>query len=202
MGDRTTRLRRRQFLGGVASLGAVAASGVAIGGTVAAFSDTEGSASTSILSGTLELTFGSPSSLDLTKDLTPGDSVASSVELRNVETIPGSLDVDVSYVDSGGGATADAVARELEVTALTYGGTSILGQLANTNGNGIVDLMDFATNDQTLGEITQNDVVDLPDPGAGTTFYIELTLQNGTNNLDGNSIDVQFTFHLNQIDAL
>lgn len=201
MDSNPTGLTRRQLLGGVATLGTVTASGLAVGGTVGAFADADSSTGNTFQSGSLDLTFGSPSSLDFTKDLPPGSSVSSAVELRNGTSLPGSVDVDVSHVDSGGGASADAVARELEVTSLTYGGTSVLGQFADANGNGIVDLADVAASDQTAGESAPNDLVDLADPGTGRTFGVELTLQTGTNDLAGNSIDVQFTFHLNQTDG-
>lgn len=197
--DSKSRLTRRRLLAGVATVGVASAGAGA--GTMARFSNAEGSNRNTIEAGVLELTFGTPSTLDLTKDLSPGDSVSSSVELVNVSSLVGSLDVDASYTDSNGSATADDVARELELTSLSYGGTSLLGQVPDANTNGIVDLMDLATNNQTNGETTANDLIDLADPGAGTTFYVQLTLQNGTSNLAGNSIDIQFTFHLNQIDA-
>lgn len=201
MTEPPNHVTRRGLILGALSVGVAGASGIAAGGTVAVFQDVE-SGRNRIQSGTLNLEFGSPSSLDLTKDLTPGSSVQSSVELTSPGSQTGWLDVDVSYTDSGGTASAAAVARELEVTQLDYGGNSQLGQLSDSNNNGIVDLEDFATNNQTTGEATANDLIDLADPGTGTTFTIELTLQGGTNSLDGNSIDVTFTFHLNQTDGM
>lgn len=190
---------RRSILAGVTAVGVLGGSGFVTGSSMAWFMDVGSSRDNTVESGTIDLEFGSPSSLDLTKDLQPGSSVASSVELVNGGTRSGVLDVDVSYAGSG---SADDVARALEVTALTYGTASQLGELSDHNGNGIVDLADFSNNDIATGEVTPNDLVDLSDPGPqGTTFAIELALQKGTNNLAGNSIDVSFTFHLNQTDA-
>lgn len=192
--------RRGLILGGL-SVGVAGASGVTAGGTLAWFRDVEAGRN-SIQAGTLNLEFGSGSSLDLTTDLSPGSSISSSVELTSPGTLAGWLDIDVSYKDSGGDADPNQVAKELEVSTLDYGGTDLLTQVSHFNTNGIKDLEDLAKNNQTSGETTANDLIDLADPGNGTLFEIELTLQNGTNNLAGNSIEITVTFYLNQTDGM
>lgn len=195
MKEPRNHITRRGLILGALSVGIVGSSGIAAGGTVAWFRDVE-SGDNRVEAGTLKLDFGSSSGMDLTKDLETDQSTEGTVTLVNPGSVSGSLDVDVSYTDSGGSASADEVARNLTVDTLTYGGTDLLARYT-----AIDTLEDLAKNDQNTSE--SNDLVDLADPtAAGTDFSIKLTRQTNSNNLDGNSIDVTVTFHLNQTDAM
>lgn len=172
-------------------MGLVGSSGIAAGGTVAWFQDLE-SSENSVLTGTLKLDFDSSGGMDLTKDLETGYSTEGTVTLVNPGTVSGSVDVDVSY---DGDSSADDVADSLAVDKLTYGGVNLLDKYQDIN-----TLKDLAENDQNTGD---NDLANLDDPTAnGKDFTIKLTRQTNSNNLNGESIDVTFTFHLNQNDAM
>lgn len=200
MTDDLIGLTRRRTLLGLATIGA--ASVTAGAGTMAVLSDSGTAGNNALTGGTLDLAFDGSSTVGIGAELTPGQSVEGSVTLTNPASLTGSLDVDVDYVDNDGDSavTADDVASDLEVTTLTYGGVDQLGQISDVNGNGITDLEDLSKNDQSTGESFANDLVDLPDPGAGTDFVVELTYPQDNGN-NGNGIDVTFTFSLNQNDS-
>lgn len=204
MTDDANELTRRRVLGGLATIGA--ASVTAGAGTMAVLSDSETAGHNAVTEGTLDLVFDGSSSFGIQAELTPDQSVKGSVTLTNPASLAGSLDVDVDYVEDDGDTTvtADDVASDLEVTTMTYGGADRTGQFTDANGNGIRDLEDLSKNDQTTGESVASDLIDLPDPGAGTDFVVEITYVDPGGNSNahaGNGVDITFTFYLNQNDS-
>lgn len=193
---------RRRLLGSIVTIGA--ASAAAGAGTFAAFSDTESSGGNAVRSGTLNLDFDGGASFTFSTSLYPTQTVSDSVTLVSNGSVQGSLDVDVSYSesDASGNATnvsAQQMAQNLEVTGLTYGGTDVRGQIASSASPPTVH--DLATSNQTSGESTGNDLVDLADPGTGTAFAVELRLKDVGNDFQSDGIDIEFTFTLNQTDG-
>lgn len=193
---------RRQLLGGLVTVGAGSAAAGA--GTAAFFSDTESSSSNQVTAGTLNLGFGGSASFDFNTSLAPTNSTIGQVELVRSGTLAGSLDVDVDYTENDASGnnndvTATQVAENLEVTTLEYGGTDIRPQISTSNSP--PTLYDLATNAHGTDEATQNDLIDLGDPGSGTDFTIELRLKDVQNKYQDDGIDVTVAFVLNQNDS-
>lgn len=191
---------RRRVLGGIASVGVAGAAAGA--GTMAVFSDSESSSGNSVQAGTLNLTLNGGGSFAFNTALAPTETTTDSVTLVSDGSVSGSLDVDVSYTESDGdtgsqNATDDEVAQNLEVQTLDYDGDRT-GQV--TNGS-TPTLADLANNDQTSGESTGNDLINLPDPGSGTDFIVGLRLKGVGNKYQGDGIAITFDFHLNQNDS-
>ncbi|MFB6074703.1 MAG: TasA family protein [Haloarculaceae archaeon] len=200
MSDRI-HLTRRRLLGGLVAVGG--ASAAAGAGTMAYFSDAESSAGNAVQAGTLTLEFGGSAAFDFGTTLAPTESTTGSVTLVNTGSVAGSVDVDVTYSEQDASPndvdeSAQAVARNLTMRTLSYGGTDLTGSqgLSSTP-----TLHELATNDRTAGESTGNDLVDLPDPGGGTDFVVELELANVDSDFESDGVAVSFTFHLNQTDA-
>ena len=107
----------------------------------------------------------------------------------------------------------DNLAKALELTQLKYDGNSILSQLGtNTTGPGgsyftvgtaYPSLYDLAYNAHDSSETTQNDLINLADPGSGgKDFLIELTLRSEAGDaFQADGLDVAFEFILNQNDS-
>ena len=202
MTDGTTRITRRRLLGGLLTVGG--ASAAAGAGTMAYFSDTETSSGNSVTAGTVDLTLGGAATFGFNTALAPTQSTTGSLTLVNSGTIPGSVDVDVSYAENDASGndqdvTDAQLASNLIVETLTYGGAPLTGQVASSGPQ--PTLQELATNDQTGGESTPNDLIDLPDPGTGTDFVIELRLGNVGNQYQRDGINVTVTVHLNQTDG-
>jgi predicted ribosomally synthesized peptide with SipW-like signal peptide len=183
--------------------GAGAAAGA---GTIAYFSDSEKSTGNSISAGTLTLDFDTNPTFAFSSSLAPGDTTTGSITLLSDGSLDGSLDIDVSVSENDGSNVsspnkgAQEVADRLDILTLSYDNTNLKGQIDSTTTPPA--LADLVTNDQGSGEDTPNDLVDLPDPGDGTEFSIELELQDGVgNDYQDEGIDVDFTFHLNQTDG-
>lgn len=196
-------LTRRRLVGTALAVGAAGAASGA--GTLAAFSDADQRVG-DVVAGTIELSFGDSGTFAFSTSLGPTDSVSDAVTLVNTGTIPGSVDVSVSYTESDAtGApapdvSADEVAAHLEVTTLTYGGTDLTGQVdaeASTP-----TLADLATNGKERGEETADDLVDLADPADGTDFAVAFRLQDVSDDYQGDGVAVQFTVTLNQTDGM
>ena len=169
---------------------------------MALFSDTESSSGNTVQAGTLELSFNSGGSFNFSTSLAPTESTQDSVTLVNGGSVTGSVDVDVSYSESDGGTsspdmTAQEVAQNLNVLTLDYGGTNLLnGQNLPANPT----LHDLANNDQSESG-TNNDLVNLSDPGAGTDFTVELELANVGDDFQADGVAITFAFDLNQTDG-
>jgi predicted ribosomally synthesized peptide with SipW-like signal peptide len=203
MSDRTIELSRRRVLGGIATLGG--ASAAAGAGTMAYFSDA-GTSENEVIAGTLTLDFGGSGTFTFTSSLAPTETTSDQVTLVNGGTISGSLDVDVAVTqsDAGTNPTPDMseteVAQNLEITRLEYGGVDVRPQISTSNSP--PTLQDLRTNEHGDSSGTPNDLVDLPDPGAGTVFDVEFRLKNVSDDYQGDGVAVDFTFHLNQNDAM
>ncbi len=202
MTDGTIHLTRRRLLGGLLGVGGAGAAAGA--GTMAYFEDTESSSNNSVQAGTIEVGFGGSGTFNFSASLAPTQSTTGKVTLVNGGSIAGSLDVDVAYVeqDAAGNGTdvsADQLASNLIVETLTYGGSDLTGQVASSGPQ--PTLQELATNDQSSGETTPNDLIDLADPGAGTTFELELRLDNVGNDYQRDGLAITVSFDLNQIDA-
>lgn len=226
MSDESSRveLTRRRLLGGIAVTGVATASAGA--GTWAYFEDTESSAGNTIDAGTLDLTvsdddegFGDGVSGTWTvSNAVPGDSVMADLTLRNEGSVSADhveidFAVDETEADGPTGtneadtapSSADGMVEQFEVTLFTYNGTNVLGNLSDTNGNGIVDIGDLVSgNDAALDGLTS-----LPADGGGTEA---MTMQfrwahdsefdnsvSGVNNdFQGDEFDLTVTFALHQ----
>lgn len=219
--DNYVNLTRRKVLGGLAGIGAAGAATGA--GTMALYSDSETSGSNTVQAGTLNLT---PNSSDLetvsVSELAPGESGGVTTwTLVNDGTITGSLDVSVTITGEADGSdgtpatttdvSATTVAKALEVVTLSYGGSDV-GQVSgstdaadvfeNASSSTYTSLYDLANNEQTSGEDSPNDLIDLADPGTGTDFSLEVKLRSEAGNkfqADGVAFDIEFV--LNQTDG-
>jgi len=199
MTDSTTRLTRRRLLAGVATAGVAGAAAGA--GTMALFSDTETSTNNGVNAGTLDLSLSGAGSFNFRAALAPTQSTTGTITLANSGSIDGSVDVDVRYAEndaSGNGQDVSAaqIASNLTVTTLTYGGTDLTAQVGAQP-----TLAALASNDQTGGETTGNDLVDLQDPGSGRDFEMELELGNVANQFQSDGITITVDFYLNQTDG-
>jgi len=116
------------------------------------FVDTE-AATSQLVAGTLDLktndTDGVSQTL-LASSLKPGDTVGpTTIQLKNSGTVSGStLNLTFSYIESDGSPNAinmstDDTAATMEVTAVSYGGSSLLGSVNDNNGNGYTDMYDL-----------------------------------------------------------
>lgn len=203
MTDEPRAMTRRRVLGSLVTVGG--ASAAAGSGTMAYWFDEEGSSSNGIQNGTLELTFDSGSrTLGLAAELSSGERTSGSVTLVNDESVAGSLDVLIDYRenddanDGKNRRTAEEVAEQLTVTNLEYGETDLLSD-PDQDLPSEPTLHDLSTNDVDGSD----DLSNLADPGAGTTFDIELelgTVNQSNGNFAGEGIDATVTFALNQID--
>lgn len=96
-----TRLSRRRVLGGLLTVGA--ASAAAGAGTMAAFSDSESSSGNAVSAGTLDLKLdGSDQTVTFLNEqgVAPGDSGQSVLPIENAGTVAGTLEIEVSNVES------------------------------------------------------------------------------------------------------
>lgn len=192
---------RRRLLAGVVAAGVAGAGAGA--GTMAYFEDSETSDGNTVQAGTLNLEFGGGGSFSFNAALAPTQSTTGTVTLVGNDSLSGSLDVDVSYTENDAAGnqtdvTADQLASNLLVETLTYGGTDLTGQVSASGPE--PTLQELATNDQTSGETTGNDLIDLQDPGAGTDFVMGLRLADVGNQYQRDGLTVDVTFHLNQTD--
>lgn len=182
-------------------------------GTYAFFNDTETSANNLFAAGTMDLTLNGAGSTTATiggSNFAPGDTVTGSLVLRNEGSIytgdaqGHAVDVDfkinatvtdapASPSDPGqGGPSPVPLDRYLVLTTLKYGGQSILGNVGDRDGDGRAN---------TLRDIALAGVFrDLPDPGsAGKTLEMAVQFSpDGGNDLQGDSVNLSFTFYLSQ----
>jgi len=176
-----------------------------VGGTLAYFNDVEASSSNILQAGTLDLKTNDADGVTATLSATnmkPGDSQGpATITLKNAGSIDGSsLDIDISYEESDGteptdtglanDISADEFADELLVDTLTYGGTNLLTGITDADSDGI-DMKEVAAADLTgQAGIDASDTAD---------FVVKVTLKSSAgNDLQGDGIDVTFTFTLNQ----
>jgi len=170
-------------------------------GTWAYFSDVETSTGNVLTAGTLDLKTDDVDGVSqtlLATNMAPGDSVGPEIiTLKNTGSVAASsLDLAFSYVESDGGTNpinrnANDTAAMLEVTALNYGGSSILGSISDGNSNLYKDIEDLKNADLS----GQSGI------GASATkdFEIAVVLRAETgNDFQADGITVTMTFTLNQ----
>ena len=170
-------------------------------GTWAYFSDTETSTGNQLTAGTLDLKTNDVDSVFQTlyaTNLKPGDTIGpSTIQLKNAGSVAGStLDIAFSYVESDGSPNtvnknANDTAGMMEVTTLSYEGSSLLGSVSDANGNGYKDVYDLANADLS-GQSGLN-------ASATKNFDIAVQLRSETgNDYQADGITVTITFILDQ----
>ena len=170
-------------------------------GTWAYFSDTETSTGNQLTAGTLDLKTNDVDSVFQTlyaTNLKPGDTIGpSTIQLKNAGSVAGStLDIAFSYVESDGSPNtvnknANDTAGMMEVTTLSYDGSSLLGSVSDANGNGYKDVYDLANADLS-GQSGLN-------ASATKNFDIAVQLRSETgNDYQADGITVTMTFILDQ----
>jgi len=182
-----------------------AAAALVVGATFAYFSDSGTSSSNTFSTGTLELklTDGNETDQDSvtasfgSSTLVPGSCTGDqTLTLKNTGTIAANhAEVKLTgnvVSDAGNNATPD-IDSFLRITKLEYGGASVLSQITNANGNGFVDLNDWAA------ATTKLDSLALTDLNAGHNLVMDVCLDSTAGNtLQGDSVVSTFTVNLNQ----
>lgn len=193
-------ITRRRLLSATVTTGAAgAATGV---GTMAYFTDQETSSDNTIEAGTIELGFDGSGTFAFDTALAPTQTTEESVTLVSSGSIEGSLDIDVSYSESDGpdndtDVSGEDVAKNLEVVTLDYGG-DVRDQI--TSDSSPPTLHDLANNEHGADESTRNDLINLADPGGGTSFTVGLRLEDVGDDYQSDGVAITFEFHLNQHD--
>lgn len=170
-------------------------------GTLAFFSDDEASTDDQTVSGTLDLKTDDADGVSQTlyaTDLKLGDTVGpGTIVLKNAGSVAGAtLDMAFSYVETDGSPNwinknADDTAGMMEVTTLSYDGSSLLSSVSDVNVNGYKDIYDLANADLT-GQSGLN-------ASATKNFQIAIQLRSDTgNDFHADGITVTMTFILNQ----
>jgi hypothetical protein len=175
--------------------------GITGAATFANFTDDTASSGNLMAAGTLDLKTNDADGVSQTLyalTMAPGDTIASSVlTLKNAGTIDGAtMDIIFSYEESDGipnsvDKTADEVAAVMEVIALDYGGSSLLGSIGDANGNGYIDLEDLKNSNLTgLNGIAA---------AATKSFNLSVRLKSDTvSDFQADGITMTMTFILNQ----
>jgi len=169
--------------------------------TFAYFSDTETSADNQLTAGTLDLKTDDADGVSETlyaTNLAPGDTVGpSTIQLKNSGSVDGStLDIEFSYVESDGSRnsvdkSANDTAAMMEVTTLSYGGSSLLSSVSDANVNGYKDIEDLK-NEDLSGQSGINASVT-------KNFEIAVQLRSETgDDFQADGITLTMTFTLNQ----
>jgi len=176
----------------------VSAAGIA---TWALFTDTEESTDNQLVAGSLDLRTDDADGVTQTlyaTGMAPGDTVGpATIVLSNAGTMNGSsLDLSFSYVENDGGSnevdmTADEMAAMIEVTTLSYNGSSILGSVSDDNTNGYLDVQDLTTAD--LSGQSGLTTVETKDYVIAVQFRSDVG-----NDYQGDGITMTMTFVLNQ----
>ena len=179
----------------VLGVGAIAA------GTLAYFADTETSTSNQLTAGTLDLKTDDVDGVTQTlyaTSMAPGDTVGpSTIVFKNSGSLNGaSLDLAFSYVEGDNSPnivnmSANNTAAMIEVTTLSYDGSSLLPSVSDGNINGYRDVQDLANADLS-GQSGIN-------ASATKNFQIAIQLRSNTgNDYQADGITVTMTFTLNQ----
>lgn len=170
-------------------------------GSFAHFGDTETSANNQLTAGTLDLKTDDVNGVSQTlysANMTPDDTVGpSTIQLKNSGSMNGSaLDIVFSYVENDGSPntvnkSADDTAGMMEVTTLSYDGSSLLSSVSDANTNGYKDVYDLANADLT----GQSGI----SASATKSFQIAVQLRTETgNDFQADGITITMTFTLNQ----
>ena len=176
----------------------IGAAGIA---TWTLFTDTEESTDNQLIAGTLDLKTDAADGVTQTlyaTNLAPGDTVGpATIVLSNSGSIDGAtLDISFAYVENDGAPnlvdmTPAEMAAMIEVTTLSYDGSSLLVSVSDGNANTWVDVEDLSN-------------ADLSGQAGITTatpknFIITVQLRSATgNDYQADGITVTMTFVLNQ----
>lgn len=148
-------------------------------------------------------------------EMTPGGStVTAELKLRNVgnpsaDHVHVELASTITEAVSGPGAdTADPMDANLEITALSYDGTSILSYLTDNNANGYLDLDDWENTaapgiGDDDGSVVSTDGT-LPLEDMATDHPLSLTVklhESATDANQGDTVTTVFTATLHQADG-
>jgi len=183
------------------SIAALLIIALSTGGTYAFFTDTETPSNNQFSVGTLDLKTNNLDGVTktlYTTSMAPGGYFGpSAIQLRNAGSLDGStLNIAFTYVESDGSPnsvnkSADDTAAMIEVTTLSYDGSSLLGSVTDANANGYKDLQDLK-NANLNGQSGIN-------ASATKNFQIAVQLRSSTgNDYDADGIDLTMTFTLNQ----
>jgi len=191
------KLSRRSVLALAVAVGLVAAGAGA--GTMELFSSTATSTGNTIQAGTLTLGPGISDSFLVNGNIAPTQSVSGSENISNTGSLNGNVSLSVSYVQSDNqyntsnthNMTAAQTAKQLDVTTLTYGGTSVLGNVNDSNGDGTISLYELKhSGNVQLGSLSA---------GSSKPFNVTLTMnQSAGNKYQNDGVNATFTFHLEQ----
>lgn len=177
------------------------ATGVGAYGTFAYFNDTGQSTSNIFTSGTLDLKLDGQddvSAIVSAGNFAPGDQVDGTLALSNEGSISSYdgqghdvvLDISAAVTQTDADGQTTDMAQYLELASLSYDGNSQLANVTDANGNGYVDVDDLSSSSLT----------GLADPGsAGKNFDLAVQFHpDAGNDLQGDEVDVTFTFTLQQ----
>ena len=169
-------------------------------GSWAYFTDPEDTGENPLQAGTLDLKTDDVDGVTQTiyaSSMKLGDNVSGNVTLKNTGTTNGSsLDITFTYIENDDSPNSvnmspDATAASLEVTTMSYNGSSLLGSVTDNNTNGYKDVEDLKNTDLT-GQSGINAL-------AGTDFEIVVKLKETTDNdFQGDGITVTIAFTLRQ----
>ena len=143
----------KKFIGlGISLLLLAGISGI---GTWAYFGEVETSSNSVFAAGTLDLKTNDLDGVSQTlfaTNLAPADTVGpETLILKNAGSLPGgSLDLAFSYVESDSNPNPvnmnpAETAAVIEITTLAYDGSSLLGDISDSNANGYKDVYDLST---------------------------------------------------------
>lgn len=177
------------------------ATGVGAYGTFAYFNDTGESTSNIFTSGTLDLKLDGQDDVGAVVsagNFAPGDVVSGSLVLTNDGSISSydgqghtvTLDMAASLTQTDADEQTTDMASYLQLDTLTYGDDDQIANVTDSNGNGYKDLADLA----------DASIAGLDDPGsAGKTLDLSVKFHpDAGNDLQGDEVDVTFTFTLAQ----
>ena len=177
--------------------------------TKAAWSDAAQSTANIFTAGTLDLKLSDTDETDADAvSMTWGDSgmvpggtpVDATLTLKNSGTVVGDhvhFSVANTITDNGAAATPD-MDSYLEISTLEYDGGNIFGQIADANGNGYIDLSDFAAAG-TIGDNTSATGNALTDLGVNHTLRMVVGLEaNAPSEIQGDSVETTLTATLHQ----
>ncbi|MFC1899864.1 TasA family protein [Chloroflexota bacterium] len=169
-------------------------------GTWAYFSDVETSTGNVLAAGTLDLKTDDVDGVTqtiYTNSLEPGEDISGSITLKNAGSVAGlTLDIVASYIESDNGfnlvdTNVDDTAAKLELTTLSYGGSSLLGSVSDNNVNSYLDVEDLKNANLT----GQSGI----GPSATKDFTITVQLRSDTaGDFQSDGINITITFTLNQ----
>ncbi len=166
----------KKILISLSVIAAVAA--IAVGGTIAYFSDTETSSGNTFTAGTLDLTLGESGGAPITlTNMKPGDSGSGIITVSNVGSLAGKLYATSKYVAADGtqpaefpaNMTPDEVAKMLVITAFTADGFDMLSRTdlpRSLDG----DATDFTVYDM-VNDASGVSLTGYVSPGQLTTWY-------------------------------